>query len=185
MLPHIPPDDQRCEFTFADGRRCRAFRVKGADTTLCYFHFNRSLSLTIEPHPGFVAAEILPPDQALDSAQAVNAALTRMFRCVAEGRLSRGDATIMAYIAQTVVATLPQMQREAAAEPAHPLLGADPEAIVAELAQTLQKSIRTGSKADSSGANGEGSTRSTAEWRDKPAATEAMPAAEPEEKKEE
>ena len=135
----IPSDAERCQYTTSDGKRCRSVRLKG-DHMLCYFHFSRAESKPAEPHPAYVAAEILPPDQALDSAQAVNAALTRVFRLVIEGRLSPRHATALTYVVQSILPTLPHLAREAVPEPAHELLGVDPDAALAELAQALRKS---------------------------------------------
>ena len=135
----IPPDAERCQYTTSDGKRCRSVRLKG-DHTLCFFHFSRAQNKTIEPHPAFVAAEILPPEMALDSPRAVNDALTRIFRAVLEGRLPPRHANTLTYVVQSVLPTLPHLQREAVPAPTHELLGANPDATLAELAQVLRKS---------------------------------------------
>ena len=76
-----------------------------------------------------------------DDAQSVNAALTRVFRLVAEGRLSTRHASTLGYVAQLIIATLPSLEREAAAQPVHPLFRSDPDAILVELAQTLKRGV--------------------------------------------
>ena len=135
----IPSDAERCQYTTSDGKRCRSVRLKG-DHMLCYFHFARAERKTTEPHPAYVAAEILPPEVALDSPRAVNDALTRIFRAVLEGRLSPRHANTLTYVVQSALPTLPYLQREAVPAPGHELLGVDPDAALAELAQTLRRS---------------------------------------------
>lgn len=154
MPTRIPSNHRRCQYTTAIGKRCRLARLPG-DNTLCFFHYSRAQSRRIEPHPALVAAEILSPGEPLDSAQAVNAALTRVFRLVAEGRLSTRHATALAYLGQLILATLPHLQREAPAEPAHGLLGSDPEAALAELAQTLRRSVESDTEARRTGTSEE------------------------------
>ena len=125
----------------SDGKRCRSARLKG-DHTLCYFHFSRAerMAAAGEPHPAYVGVEILPPEVALDSPRAVNDALTRIFRDVLEGRLSPRHANTLTYVVQSAMPTLPYLQQVADAAPAHELLGADPDAALAELAQVMRKS---------------------------------------------
>jgi hypothetical protein len=153
MAENLTPDDRRCQFTNSRGQRCRSVRLDG-DYTLCYAHFSRAERWKPEPDPGLVAEEILSPAQTLDSAGAVNSALTRVFRLVGQGRLSTRHATTLCYAAQLILCGLPQMQREAAAVQAHPL-ALDLDALIAELAQTLRRSIEKRSNGDSadSGAN--------------------------------
>ena len=151
----IPTDNRSCQHTTSDGRRCRSARLPG-DHTLCFYHYNRAQNIDTAPHPAFVAAEILPPEEGLDSAHAINAALTRVFRCLVEGRLSTRYATTLAYVGQLCISTLPGLEREAAQAPPQPL-GADPDVVIADLAQTLRRSIPARAEASPAGDNGESS----------------------------
>ena len=156
MPASVPPDGRRCTFTSKHGKRCRSVRVEG--DTLCYFHFSRTQRQKPEPDPGLVAAEILSPEQALDSAQAVNTALTRVFRLVLQGRLSTRHATTLGYVAQLILFSVPQMQRQAQAELAHQLLGSDPEAALTNLAHALRRSVGKPANGGSSAASAENSS---------------------------
>lgn len=140
----IPPDHQRCEYTKTDGKRC----TNPQDVLhrpLCDFHHRVMLrkleESRIESQQMDFGPTILAPDQPLDSAQAVNAALTRVFRGLCEGRITPRHAAALGYIAQLIISTLPGMAREAEARPKHPLLGANPEAVFAELASALRDSL--------------------------------------------
>jgi hypothetical protein len=143
----IPSDDRRCMNTDAGGRRCRYPRLEGH--SLCGAHYMQAARRAekLEPFPALVAHEILPPDASLDSAPAVNAALTRVFRCVLEGRLSPRHATGLGYVGQLIIATLPGLERAAANRPEHPLLGRDPDAALANLIHSLSANIEPHSDA--------------------------------------
>lgn len=140
----IPPDHQRCEYTKSDGKRC----TNPQDVLhhpLCDSHHRVMLrkleESRIESEQMAFGPTILAPDQPLDSAQAVNAALTRVFRGLCEGRITPRHAAALGYIAQLIISTLPGMAREAQARPKHPVLGANPEAVFAELASALRDSF--------------------------------------------
>jgi hypothetical protein len=138
-----PPDDQRCQFLWKDGKQCRGYREPGADHGFCRFHYNRVLreAAPPEPLPEWVAEEILPADGKLDSAAAINDVLTRVFRCVCEGRLTPRHAASLGYLGQLIIATLPGLERAAANRPEHPLLGRDPDAALANLIHALSASL--------------------------------------------
>jgi hypothetical protein len=142
MTAHILPDAQRCGFTTRDGKRCRSHRMEG-DHRLCFFHYSQAMEKTLEPFPGPVEPEILLPQEALDTPEALNAALTRVFRLVAAGRLSTKQAAALGYLAQTILATLPPRERPAEAGTRHPVLGSDPEASLDELVRSLRPPARS------------------------------------------
>ncbi|MGH9792241.1 MAG: hypothetical protein ACRD5W_13615 [Candidatus Acidiferrales bacterium] len=141
---YVPPDNERCTFTTADSKRCRYPRA-GAETNLCGTHLRDAArdaaSAALLADQAAIGAEILPEGESLDTATAINAALTRLFRCVLEGRVANRQAAILAYVGQLLISTLPGMVREAANAPKHPLLGSDPEAVFAEIARSLRSSF--------------------------------------------
>jgi len=121
-------------------------------SVFCPQHFRLADCEMSDADAARLAREILPPGEGLASAQAVNAALTRVFRAVAEQRISPRYATVLAYLGQLITITVARMEREAAAAepPAYPL-GDAPEAIVAELAEALRSSLQdSGSPATAS-----------------------------------
>ncbi len=137
----IPSDERRCMHTNAAGSRCRYPRLEGH--SLCSVHDLQATreAQELQPFPAFVAAEILPPDATLDSAAAINATLTRVFRCVCEGRLTPRHAASLGYLGQLIIATLPGLERAAANQPPHPLLGRDPDAALANLVHSLSAAL--------------------------------------------
>jgi hypothetical protein len=109
----------------------------------CKAHYRRILrdSAPPEPLPEWVAEEILPPDGKLDSAAAVNEVLTRVFRCVCEDRLTPRHAACLGYLGQLIISTLPGMERAAANQPPHPLLGRDPDAALLNILHSLSAGV--------------------------------------------
>lgn len=141
---YVPPDNERCTYTTADGKRCR-YPHAGTETDLCGTHLRDAardnIAAAVAADQAAVGAEILPPGEYLDTATAINAALTRLFRCVLQGRVANRQAAILAYVGQLLISTLPGMVREAANAPKHPVLGSDPEAVFAEIARSLRSSF--------------------------------------------
>lgn len=142
----IPSDKLRCQHTTADGKRCRGLRLD--DYHLCsncdlrdYRAKTKHLPQLNAPDLAAIADRILPPDQSLDSARNINAALTRLFRFVAAGQLTTRHGAILGYIVQLSICTLPGLAREIKEQPKHPLLGADPAAVFDQIANTLAQSL--------------------------------------------
>lgn len=126
------------------GRRCRSHRLQG-EYTMCYFHWNLSHHKSEKPaataHPLAVAMRLMPAGTHLDNADAVRCLLTSVIREMIEGSISTKQASTIAYLTQNVLLSMQHAQREAAHEPPHPMLHADPEATVDQLAQALQTFI--------------------------------------------
>ncbi|MCI0542124.1 MAG: zf-C3Hc3H domain-containing protein [Verrucomicrobiales bacterium] len=145
MRPHraLPPDHQRCEYTKIDGKRC----TNPQDVLyhpLCEHHHRVMLAKLeesrIESEQMAFGETILSPDQPLDSAQAVNAALTRIFRGLCENRITPRHAASLAYVGQLIISTLPGLAREAEAGAKNPV-GDKAAAIFSELTQALRRPL--------------------------------------------
>ncbi len=111
-----PPDDQRCQFLWEDGKQCRQYRQPDADHGFCKPHFakiQRDLDQPVPPWPPGLADEILPDGTSLDSAAAVNAALTRLLRAALQGRIPARHAGSLTYLVQNILATIPGLNAEA------------------------------------------------------------------------
>ena len=103
-----PPDGDRCQFTFTDGRQCRMFRMpKHPD--LCFMHWHQEEETLPRRNLGL---ELLGANDRVLTTADVNRALCRLFRLVAEGRVSARTASTLAYIGQQLTLLVSVMQRE-------------------------------------------------------------------------
>jgi hypothetical protein len=91
----------RCNFQFADGRRCRMLRDPHVD--LCLFHHRELLQLQSAEEIG---AELLALGGNFQDPIALNFVLGKLFAHVATGRMHRRTASTLAYIAQLLLQTL-------------------------------------------------------------------------------
>ncbi len=108
--------DDRCHFTYADGRRCRMLRMDG-HASLCREHLRQHLQP--EPEPS-IAAELLGSINDFSTATAINKALGRLFAMVAGGRIPPRNAALLTYISQLLLTTLPAMENEITAAQGYP-----------------------------------------------------------------
>jgi len=171
MTDYMPDDGKRCQFLWSNGNRCRELRAEGEDLGFCRYHHDRVVreSRTYdETWPAWIADEVLPPNAKLDSASAVNDTLTRLLRVALQGHIPVRSAGSLGYVVQHILTTLPGLHREATGKPKHPILGRDPDAAIAQLADTLHHNLR------GPGSNGQAAS---------PATGEAPAAEEPEEVK--
>ena len=125
-------DPKRCQFSFADGRRCRSPRWE-AHPALCIAHAREqdgasSLSDWQSQKTGpYVqparkkAAPHLEPAEMIDlaplsgefrTATDVNRALSRLFSLLAQNRIPRRNAVALGYLAQLLLQTLPGVREE-------------------------------------------------------------------------
>jgi hypothetical protein len=95
------PMHPRCNFQFADGRRCRMLRHPHLE--LCLFH-NRELEQLRSTQQ--IAAELLALGGNFRNPIALNFVLGKLFSHVATGRMHRRQASTLAYIAQLLLQTL-------------------------------------------------------------------------------
>ena len=91
----------RCNFQFADGRRCRMLR--DPRQPLCLFHHRELLQLQSAEEIG---AELLALGGNFQDPIALNFVLGKLFAHVATGRMHRRQASTLAYIAQLLLQTL-------------------------------------------------------------------------------
>ena len=95
------PSHPRCNFQFADGRRCRMLRDPRQQ--LCLFHHRELLQLESSEEIG---AELLALGGNFQDPIALNFVLGKLFAHVATGRMHRRQASTLAYIAQLLLQTL-------------------------------------------------------------------------------
>lgn len=108
-MSYPPPENERCQFTFADGRQCRMFRMpKHPD--YCVMHWHQEEESIPRQNLGL---ELLGPSDRVLTTADVNRTLCRLLRLVAEGRISPRTAATLAYIGQQLTCVVSIMQREA------------------------------------------------------------------------
>jgi len=97
-----------CSFTFADGRQCRTPRA--AHPYLCAFHARKDAQALAGEAAGKEIAYHLSGSYV--SACDLSSALGRLFSAVAQGQIKPKTASTLAYLAQSLVQTLPLAQHE-------------------------------------------------------------------------
>jgi len=97
-----------CSFTFADGRQCRTPRA--AHPYLCIFHARKDAQALAAEAAGKDIAYHL--SGAFVSACDLSSALGRLFSAVAQGQVKPKTAYTLAYLAQSLVQTLPLAKHE-------------------------------------------------------------------------
>jgi hypothetical protein len=98
-----------CSFTFADGRQCRTPRRAG-HPHLCSFHARREAQSLAAEQAGREISSFLSVTYL--TACDLNNALGRLFSAVAEGQIKPKTAATLAYLAQTLVQSIPIAQEE-------------------------------------------------------------------------
>src|ERR1700687_5274955 len=98
-----------CAFTFADGRQCRTPRRSG-HPHLCYFHAQKEAESLAAKQAGqdifrFLSTKLL-------TACDLGVAMSRLFRAVASGEVKPKVAGTLAYLAQTMLQSIPIAQHE-------------------------------------------------------------------------
>jgi hypothetical protein len=98
-----------CTFTFADGRHCRTPR-SASHLHLCTFHARKEAQAQAAEKLGrdvsyFFSGEYL-------SANDLSNALGRLFPAVVQGHIKPKTASVLAYLAQTLVQTIHLAQHE-------------------------------------------------------------------------
>jgi hypothetical protein len=109
---YIPKKDRSpnlCAFTFADGRQCRTPRCSG-HLHLCYFHAQKEAERLAAQQVGEDISRFLPTK--LLTACDLGVALSRTFCAVAQGQIKPKVATTLAYLAQTMLQSIPIAQDE-------------------------------------------------------------------------
>jgi hypothetical protein len=98
-----------CTFTFADGRQCRTPRCSG-HLHFCYFHAQKEAQSLAAQQVGQDISRFLPTK--LLTACDLGAAMSRLFCAVAQGQIKPKVASTLAYLAQTMLQSIPIAQHE-------------------------------------------------------------------------
>src|SRR5438309_4188450 len=98
-----------CAFTFADGRQCRTPRCSG-HLHLCYFHAQKEAESLAAQQVGEDISRFLPVK--LLTACDLGVAMSRLFCAVAQGQVKPKVAGTLAYLAQTMLQSIPIAQDE-------------------------------------------------------------------------
>jgi len=98
-----------CAFTFADGRQCRTPRCSG-HLHLCYFHAQKEAESLAAQQVGQDISRFLPVK--LLTACDLGVAMSRLFCAVAQGQVKPKVAGTLAYLAQTMLQSIPIAQDE-------------------------------------------------------------------------
>jgi hypothetical protein len=106
-------DLNRCQFTYADGRRCRMLLMEGHDS-LCCHHWAREES---ENEAARAGAILVAHAQDLSSPEGLHTALCSLYLHVAQGKLPPNRAFILAYVAQLLLQSLAMKLRREKSKP--------------------------------------------------------------------
>jgi len=98
-----------CAFAFADGRQCRMPRCSG-HLHLCYFHAQKEAESLAAQQVGEDISRFLPTK--LLTACDLGVAMSRLFCAVAQGQIKPKVASTLAYLAQTMLQSIPIAQHE-------------------------------------------------------------------------
>ena len=99
--------NSRCEFIFADGRRCRRLRL-APGAAHCGFHARRHAQ---DEQFARAAAEIVGAEGALQTPEGVHKALTNVFCNLARGLISTRSAAVLGYLGQLMLVYCPSLER--------------------------------------------------------------------------
>ena len=112
-LRKIAEDNARCQYRDSAGRRCRRDRQRG-DPTFCTRH--RTALLGPDDTPSLdssgVWEHLLGPLRDFRTATGINFTLGRLLLLHASGSVSARDASVIAYICQLLLQSLPQVEKE-------------------------------------------------------------------------
>jgi len=99
--------NSRCEFLFADGRRCRQHPADPT-LTLCLRHLQAREQ---REETARIGDEIAGAAGALNSQEGIHQALTNVFASLARGRISPRSASVLAYVGQLMLVSRPSLER--------------------------------------------------------------------------
>ena len=123
--------ENRCQHTTLDGRRCRMSRLND-HPSLCFDHWQREQQLL---HAERVGSELLGSFDEFKTATAVNHALGKLFALLAKNRIPTRNAAILAYIGQLLLQSLPSVKKEV-------LLGRGADAWQEAIRRALRNQVR-------------------------------------------
>lgn len=113
-------DSERCLYTTLKGRRCAKPRMP--EHGVCYYHFRDARIEAAKKEASSQAAQrLLPAASTFERPSDVADFLAAVVREVIEGHLSPSHASALTYLGQTILASMNQKDRPAAADaPAPP-----------------------------------------------------------------
>jgi hypothetical protein len=97
-----------CKRQFSDGRRCRMLRMEG-HPSLCPFHVREEKQLLEADKLG---AELASLSGNLNNGTDINHVLAKVFKALADGRISARDASAFAYLGQLLLQSLSYVKNE-------------------------------------------------------------------------
>jgi hypothetical protein len=103
-----PSRDGLCQFPFADGRACRMPRWN-KHRTLCVYHARGEQQLLAADQ---AARQLVSLSGEFKTASDINHVLGKLFSLVAKNRIPHRDAVALAYIAQLLLQSLPDVRAE-------------------------------------------------------------------------
>jgi len=112
-LRKIAEDNARCQYRDSAGRRCRGDRQRG-DPTFCPRHRRALLGPDETPalDTSGIWEDLLGPLRDFRTATGINFTLGRLLLLRASGSVSARDASVIAYICQLLLQSLPQVEKE-------------------------------------------------------------------------
>jgi hypothetical protein len=128
-----------CAFTFGDGRQCRIPHCSG-HLHLCYFHAQKEAESLAAQQVGqdisrFLPVKLLTPCD-------LGAAMSRLFCAVARGEVKPKVASTLAYLAQTMLQSIPSPSTNTSS-PSTPILGAAPSVLRSAMKTLMTLTTRT------------------------------------------
>jgi hypothetical protein len=97
-----------CKRQFSDGRRCRMLRMEG-HPSLCPFHVREEKQLLEADKLG---EELASLSGKLNTGTDINHVLAKVFKALADGRISARTAAAFAYLGQLLLQTMPYVRNE-------------------------------------------------------------------------
>lgn len=104
-----PESPNRCAFETSDGRRCRMLRHRD-HASLCIFHARDEMQLLESTRLGSELSASLSGD--FLTATDINFVLGKLFKALAQKRISQRDAATLAYMAQLMLFSLRSVKQE-------------------------------------------------------------------------
>ncbi|MGH9860538.1 MAG: hypothetical protein ACRD5F_10995 [Candidatus Acidiferrales bacterium] len=98
-----------CTFTYADGRRCRAFKMPTRH--VCLQHWKHDGQFNEDEA---ALNELAWSCNALDTPRGINKALRTLFRLYALGKVPPRKAALLAYMGSLLLCSVPKAERKAA-----------------------------------------------------------------------
>jgi hypothetical protein len=105
--PPTDPEIPRCEYPYADGRRCRMLRKSHA--SLCPFHAREEMQFEELDR---IAAELRSLSGEFTTATDINNVLGKLFKLVAANRIPIRHAQLMTYLAQLMLYSRKAVEHE-------------------------------------------------------------------------